>query len=128
MIGYTIDKNRIVKVVFRGKIDFLSITKWLANFSEIENFPSELKLIYDLRQANVEIDANNLMHIAEQTAEVTKKYKSVRTAFLLSETKLDTYKNLFSFLKNNKNTVRKAYSDFNNAYNWLLKDISPVTI
>jgi hypothetical protein len=48
MIDYSIDENSILHVNFLGEIDFKAIAKWLAEFSEIQNLPSNLYLIYDL--------------------------------------------------------------------------------
>jgi len=119
MIEYTIDENGIIRVFFTGEIEFTTVVKWLAVFSEIPNLPNHLSLIYDLRNAKFNIDKYSLMYIAERSEQATQKYKSIRTAFLINESKLEAYKRFFTFLKENKHTTRKAYSRFDDAYQWL---------
>lgn len=119
MIEYTIDKNGIIRVVFTGEVEFAAIIKWLAIFSEITNLPDHLGLIYDLRNAKFDLDRYTLMHIVEHSERATQKYKSIRTAFLINDSRLENYKSFFTFLKENKHTTRKAYSRFDDAYQWL---------
>jgi hypothetical protein len=122
MIDYSIDENSILHVNFLGEIDFKAIAKWLAEFSEIQNLPSNLYLIYDLRNADLKLDPVNLVKVAERTDEATEGYEHIRTAFLIEGTKLKEYSSLFTFLKSNSGTIRKAYSDFDAAYKWLLEE------
>ncbi len=122
MIEHSIDENGILHVDFKGEIDFTAIAKWLAQFSEIHNLPLNLYLIYDLRNANLKLDAANLIKIAKRTDEATQDYKSIRTAFLINKNKLTAYTTLFTFLRSNRRTIRKAYSEMGAAYNWLMEE------
>ncbi len=122
MIEYSIDENSILHVNFSGEIDFKAIAKWLAEFSEIHNLPSNLYLIYDLRNANLKLDPVNLVKVTERTDEATEDYEYIRTAFLIEGTKLKEYSSLFIFLKSNSRTIRKAYSDYDLAYKWLMEE------
>ena len=122
MIEHSVDRNGILHVNFMGEIDFVSIAKWLAEFSEIPNLPPNLYLIYDLRNANLKLDAVKLVKVAKRTDEATRDYNYIRTAFLLNGAKINAYSTLFSFLKAGNRTIRKAYSDYSIAYNWLLEE------
>jgi len=122
MIDHSIDENGILHVNFEGEIDFVAIAKWLAKFSEIPNLPSNLYLIYDLRNANLKLDAVKLIKVAKRTDEATQGYGHIRTAFLIDGTKINAYSTLFSFLRANSRTIRKAYSDLNVAYEWLMEE------
>ncbi len=122
MIKHSIDENNILHVDFSGEIDFSAIAKWLAEFSEIPNLSSNLYLIYDLRNANLKLDPVNLLKIAERTDEATQKYEYIRTAFLINGARLKEYGSMFEFLRSDRRTIRKAYSEFGAAYKWLLEE------
>lgn len=122
MIEYYIDDNKILKVNFLGEIDFTLIAKWLDEFSEMQNLPPNLYSIYDLRKANLKLDLANLIKVIKKTEKATASYKHIRTAFLIKGSKLKEYGILFSFLKSNNRTIRKAFSEPDAAYKWIMKE------
>ena len=120
MISYKIEENNIVKVVFDGVIVYDDIARWLSEFSEIAELPTQIKLFYDMRAASLRVDMVKLIQITKKTEEVTNKFQRVRTAFLIEESGLSTYSMLLSFLDIKGKTSRKVFTKIEKALHWLL--------
>ncbi|MCU4175164.1 hypothetical protein [Carboxylicivirga sp. N1Y90] len=118
MISYAIIDN-IFHVSLSGTIELKDLLTFLKDFSEIENRPEDLKIFYDLTQANVDLhldDINKLSAIAEKS---TLDLSSVKTAFLVEDPKVTAYAMLFSWLPTNERINRKQFSTKDAAIEWL---------
>jgi len=122
MISYDVDIEGIMQVVFAGDVTYKDIINWLKEFSEIPNLQSKINIIYDLRDANLILDMVSIIQVAKRTDEATMKFEQVRTVFLIEESKLKSYTQLFSFLKTKRKTKRKVFSNTDEAIDWLLAE------
>jgi hypothetical protein len=122
VISYSIEEDGIMEVVFTDEVSFKDIMEWLGEFSKIPNLPSKIHLIYDLRNANLNLEMVKLIQVAKRTEEATLKFERVRTVFILEESKYNTYSQLFSFLDTQGKTTREVFYDEDEAIKWLLMD------
>jgi hypothetical protein len=119
VISYQFESEGIMRVTFAGNIVYQDISNWLNEFSVITGLPQQINLLYDLRKANLLIDAVKLIHITKKTEEATRKFERVHTVFLIEENALPTYSMLLSFLDVNGNTKRKLFTNNEKALLWL---------
>ncbi|MFC2103915.1 STAS/SEC14 domain-containing protein [Bacteroidota bacterium] len=118
MITYSL-KTDIFLVIFEGKITFEEIVNYLKDFSDLEDLPNDLLLLYDL--SNVELnfapaEIKMISHVADLS---TQKYSSIKTAFLVDKPKMTAYSTLFSNLADEIKTQRKIFSTKEAALEWL---------
>jgi hypothetical protein len=122
LISYSIEEDGIMEVVFTDEVSFKDIMEWLSEFSKIPDLPSKIHIIYDLRNANLNLEMVKLIQVAKRTEEATLKFERVRTVFILEESKYNTYSQLFSFLDTQGKTTRKVFYDEDEAIEWLFLD------
>lgn len=122
MITYQIKQDGIMYVTFKGNIVYNDIAQWLIEFSDIQDLPAHINLLYDFRNANLLIDMIKLIQITKKAEEATKKFNRVRTVFLIEEVDKSTYSMLFSFLDVNGKTTRKVFTTMETALDWLLNE------
>ena len=122
MISYSIEEDGIMEVVFTDEVSFKDIMEWLSEFSKIPDLPSKIHLIYDLRNANLNLEMVKLIQVAKRTEEATLKFERVRSVFILEESKYNTYSQLFSSLDTQRSTTRKVFCDEDKAIEWLFLD------
>jgi len=120
VITYKLESENLMRVDFEGQIVYNDIVNWLNTFAKIEDLPSSMNFIYDLRKSVLLIDMIKLIQITKKTEEVTSKLDLVRTVFLINETDVSTYSMLFSFLDANGKTFRKVFTNEEKAMHWLL--------
>jgi hypothetical protein len=118
MITHSFDKE-IYKVIYSGIVSFDEIIKFLHEFSRIENLPKKLSLLHDLRDADLKIAPNEIKKMSQAAEESTKKYTSVKTAFLVNDPRVTAYSTLFSNHSVEKRTQRKTFSTIEAAIKWL---------
>ena len=118
MITYSY-KNGIFEVKLSGKIDFEEIINYLKDFTEIENLPSDLQLLYDLENVEFGFTMAEIKMISHAAELSTKNYKSVKTAFIVNKPKVTAYSSLFSESVLDKRTTRKIFSSREAALKWL---------
>lgn len=118
MISYILDQNILV-ISFIGKINNDDIFNYLHEFSSIADLPSNLLLLYDLLNAELEVAPSDIKKISTIADSSTKKYQSVKTAFLVNDPKLTAYSTLFTNLANPNKTQRKIFSTKEAALKWL---------
>ena len=118
MITHSFDRN-IYKVIYSGIVSFEEIINFLNEFSHIENLPKKLSLLSDLRDADFKFAPNELKKISQAAEESTKKYTSIKTAFLVTDPKITAYSTLFSNQSMEKRTQRKTFSTMDAALKWL---------
>jgi len=122
MISHKIDEDNILHVVFAEEVSYKDIIDWLSEFSEIQDLPSKIHLVYDLRSANLHLDMVKLIQVAKRTEEATMRFEKVKTVFLIEDSKLSSYETLFSFLNTKGKTSRRIFSDEEIALDWLLDE------
>ena len=118
MITHSFDK-KIYKVIYSGIVNFEEIIKFLNEFSDTKDLPEELSLLHDLRGADLKFAPNEIKKISQVAEESTKKYSSVKTAFLVNDPKITAYTTLFSNQSMEKRTQRKTFSTMDAAFKWL---------
>lgn len=117
MISYSLDKNTLI-VTFKDDIHIKDIAKFLDEFSKLDGLPDNLNLLYDLLEVKITVSHDEIKQISNIANNSTNKYKSIRTAFLVSDPKLTAYSTLFSNLADSK-TIRKIFSTKEAAIKWL---------
>ena len=122
MIAYELKNNSIFEISLTEKVDMNDILDFLKEFETLNYLPNDVKLIYDFQNAELELDIDQLTEISKTADEVTLKYKTVRTAFVVSEPVVTAYSYLFSKMDKRKNIERKVFSTTKAAREWLLHD------
>ena len=118
MIDYLYSQG-ILRVAFKEKINFEDILDYLKDFSDLEELPSDLKILYNFEEADFNLtnsEINMIAHVAEKS---TKKYNCITTAFIVNNPKLTAYAMLFSELRENKKAKHKVFSTQEAALKWL---------
>lgn len=121
MIRYLLKKSGIFYVTFEGTISVEDITSYLLEFEKLDYLPPNLLAIYDLRNAEMQLSANDISNFSELSSKVTSQYKSVRTAFVVNKPSLTAYSLLFSNSPNPDKTKRRVFIAETSATNWLLQ-------
>lgn len=122
MVNYSVDEQGIFHVNFLEIVEYLDIVKWLAEFSEITPASPYLYMIYDISNVDLRLDSFKLLSLARRADEATYAYDRVRTAFIMNKGTLRTYMFLLSFLRSGKKTIRKSFTNYTSAKQWLLKE------
>jgi hypothetical protein len=120
MINYEIDENGIFTVKFKGDISFdeiLAFIQILKDFNELKN---QLKVLYDLSDAELELSQEQVRQISEKGIEATSRFERVMAAFVVSEPKETAYSIIFSLLNSSPHTIRDVFSTRSAAISWLL--------
>ena len=120
MINYTLKDTGIFYVTFSKTVSVEDIKKYLLEFELLKSLPLNLLALYDLRNAIIRLTQKDLIFISELTEKVTASYKTVRTAFLVSEPALTAYSILYTEELVPVKTKRKVFSTEEAALNWLI--------
>lgn len=119
MISYTLKENGIFWVVLSESIELIDITNYLKDFKKFDFLPRDLKLFYDLRDANLKLTAEDVATISVLAGESTMDYASIKTAFFVKEVHATAYAYLFAEQPGNTKGVRKVFSTIEAALRWL---------
>lgn len=84
--------------------------------------PKDLKVFYDLTEANVDLHLDDISELSKLAETATSKFESVRTAFYVTDPKVTAYTMLFSWLPESSNTKRENFSTRDAALEWLEKE------
>lgn len=122
MITYNIDDNSVFYVKFKNKVSFEDIIDYLTEFKSFKSLPEDLLLVYDMIHADLTLTPGDIPEISDLADKATEKFKSVKTAFIVSKPKIADYSVLFSGLKKNEKTERQIFSTHEKALNWLLEE------
>ena len=120
MIQHTFGTDGILYVEFTSDVNLQNIKDFLHEFQKIKKLPKELLILYDLRKTKINIHTNDIPEISELAVTVTKKFKTVNTAFVVDKPNLTAYSVLFSKLTSKDTTVRQVFSTMDAAVGWLL--------
>lgn len=119
MISYSLKDSGIFYVNFSETVSLEDIKAYLLEFEKLDNLPKDFLSLYDLRGANMQLKAEDIICISKVTEKVTASYKSVKTAFLVDKPKLTAYSFLFSVDHNSEKTTRQVFSTETAALKWL---------
>jgi hypothetical protein len=120
MIYYSMAEQGVFSVMFSGPVTFSDIKEYLDRFKTIEDLPEKIRLLYDMREGEIDLAEEDLINIARLADEATEKYSSVYTAFLVSKPDVTAFTYIFSQFKRNKHSTRRVFSTQEAAINWLL--------
>jgi len=118
MINYQ-KEGDIFVVTFSGAIPFDDIIAYLSDFSKIKHLPRNINILYNFTKADFDLDPVKIKIISDKAIEVTERYESIRTAFVISEPKVTAYTMLFSLLMPNEKSSREIFSTISAARDWL---------
>ena len=121
MINYTLNDDQIFYVKFTGDVNYQEIAEYLKRFESLEHLPADLRLIYDFSEANLTVDPDDIQKISSMADAVTTKYKSVRTAFLVTKPMETAFTMLFIQEKSEMDKKRKVFTTREVAEEWLFK-------
>lgn len=119
MISYTLKENGIFWVTIAGSIELIDIINYLKDFKKFDFLPLDLRLFYDLREANLKLTAEDIATISVLAGKSTIDYTSIRTAFFVKEVHATAYAYLFAEQPGNTKGVRKVFSTIKAALRWL---------
>ena len=122
MITYSLKDTGVFYVDFSGTVLLKDIEDYLNTFETLENLPLDFLSLYDLRGAHMQMNSEDIQFISALTQQVTRKYRSVKTAFLVDKPKLTAYTLLFSVDHDLEKTTRQVFSNERNAIEWLQND------
>lgn len=119
MIKHSLNESGIFYVILSGVVTAADIITYLHEFEKIDYLPPNIRLLYDLRNASINLKLRDIVAISKFSKKVTSAYQSVRTAFLVSKPNVTAYSILFSRESKSKKTSRKVFSTENAAIQWL---------
>jgi hypothetical protein len=123
MLSHNITENGILKITAEGTVGLKDIADFLRTFENIGDLPDDVKLLYDMQRADLKIEIQDLKEIAALADQVTEKYKTVRTAFVVDEPLVTAYSYLFSSMDDKPNRQRRIFSTIESAEQWLTEII-----
>ena len=118
MITYSLEDSGIFYVRFSDSVSAEDIKKYLSDFAKINDLPLDFLSLYDLRDANLTIVAEDVASISNLANKIVSSFRTVRTAFLVNKPDITAYSILF---KNSasKGIAREVFSTREAAINWL---------
>jgi hypothetical protein len=119
MITYELIDTNIFYVRFTGKTSVRDIAEYLDEFKSVEDLPADIRLLYDITDAEMNLNVDDIHQISKLAEEATQRYTSVKTAFLVNHPLLTAYSVLFSEFKSSSKTNRKIFSTVGAATDWL---------
>ncbi len=118
MITYKFIKGTF-HVSLTENIGFSDLVGFLKNLSKIEDLPSDLKVFYDLRQADVHLHLDEINKLSELSEKITSNLNSIKTAFIVEDPTVTAYTMLYSWLPNSDRLKREQFSTEFAALAWL---------
>ena len=118
MINYQ-EKGEIFIVNFTGSIPLDEIIDYLNDFEQLKHLPKTLNILYDFTNADFNLDPVKIKILSDKAVEVTARYDTIRTAFVVSEPKVTAYTMLFSLMMPNEKSSREIFSTLSAAHDWL---------
>lgn len=109
------DINTITLVGEIHAQDILNSLEDLANLS----MPKRLNLIYDLRNARLNVKPSEIKNISEISESLFHESEYTRTAILVTETRQTAFSVLFAEMVYSDNSERKVFSTYDAAVEWL---------
>ena len=119
MIEYSLEESGIFVIRFVGEIGIEEIKEYLKKFKNISNLPKEIKILYDLSDAEMTLSKKDIQTLNNLSILVTQKYDSVKAAFVVNKPNITAYSLMFSEKAPSSKTIRKVFSTEIAARDWL---------
>jgi energy-converting hydrogenase Eha subunit H len=119
MITHTYKDFGYFYVKFQDIVTFEDIVAYLTEFQKIDYLPIDLCLLYNLENVQLKVDIDNIPMISDLASKVTSKYKSIRTALVVTNPNNTAYSILFQSDSKPNKTKRKTFSTEEAAEKWL---------
>ena len=120
MISYALIDG-ILRVTPTGDINYTDLVNFLKDFSTLKNLPEDLKVLYDLRQANVNLHLDDISKLSSLAEQLTKNVNTIKTAFVVEDPKATAYSMLYSWIPTTIRLKRENFSTEDAAILWLNK-------
>lgn len=121
MTSYAFISN-ILHVSIEGSATIYDLYDFLDEIGSLDTLPEELKVFYDLRNAQLDLRLDEINVLSKKAEEKTLQCKSVKTAFCVVDPKITAYTMLFSWLPENSKIKREQFSTKEAAIKWLNAD------
>ncbi len=119
MISYNFESDNFLRINIKGEVGLEEILDFLDEFDRFENLPADIKLLYDLTEASLLLQGDDVMVVGQKAEEVTQKYATVKSAFLVTHHRATALSYLFSNLAKQGHTERQIFSSESMALKWL---------
>jgi hypothetical protein len=119
MIRYEQKEPGLLYVYFTGTVSVQDIHSHLSEFESFDFLPDKIMLLYDLQDVNLKLDLEDVSIVNDLAEKVTKKYKSVKTAFVVSKPHATALTMMFQSDISSAKTTRKVFSTDQAALEWL---------
>ena len=114
--------NNILHVSIEGPATIYDLYDFLDEIGSLQSLPDELKVLYDLSKASLDLRLDEINILSKKAEEKTLQCKSVKTAFYVEDPKITAYTMLFSWLPENPKIKREQFSTKEAALKWLNTD------
>lgn len=122
MITYTFKDPGYFYVLLEKIVSYEDIISYLIDFAKIDYLPLDLCVLYNMEKVKLDIQIEEISEISDLAAKVTSKYKSVKTALVVSNPDVTVYSILFQSNTKPQKTKRKTFSTEEAAINWLTEE------
>nr|WP_321410616.1 hypothetical protein [uncultured Carboxylicivirga sp.] len=112
----------ILHVTPTKDIYFKDLVSFLEDFSQLDNLPANVKILYDLRDANVFLHLDEISKLSNLAEKMTLNVKNIRTAFVVEDPKATAYTMLYSWMPKTDRLKREHFSTEDAAVLWLHKE------
>jgi len=112
-------KENILHIKFEGNIVYEELFNLSTTFSEQLIDSNTLLLLYDLRECVLNFTVSDYAKISTMALRSTRKYKSVKAAFIVTKPRMTAMLTIYSQLSKNNHTRRKVFSTEDAAILWL---------
>ena len=106
-------------VKFTDIEDFRSMLESIYRFSQMDDLPEDLKVLYDFSEVKAIVNKDQLKAISEISLEAVDKYKSVKTALVVGSIIEAGYSAIFASLVQVPKVQRRVFSNTKDALSWL---------
>lgn len=103
----------------KGQINFDDIAAFLKQLEQLKDLPDDMRLLYDIQEAELNLSLKEIRTIAELAESVTKNSLSVKTAFHVTKPIMTAFSVIFAKSSKPAHTQRKLFSTQASALEWL---------
>ncbi len=119
MIEYLLEESGIFVVKFSETVEIEEIRRYIIQFEKLTNLPNNILILYDLREAQVNLKKDDLKFLNEFAEKANRKYSSVKTTFLVDKPNITAIMLMFSHKTPSEKINRKVFSTEIAAREWL---------
>lgn len=120
MTKHTLHPNGIFQVEFYNELGLKEAQKYMEQFRTFDFLQSPLKILYDIRKANIKLQLDELSTLTSLAEESTIAYPKVKAAYLVDAPTNTAFSIVFKDLKTSARTTRNIFSTLKAAEEWLL--------